>query len=228
MDARVEREKDRGVSTIRAYLEELRKNRPSVVLAAGRSAKGGQTTAAVLQAARAVFLREGHAGLSLRKVADEAGIAVGNVNYYFATKRSLLEAMLREELAEYVEQHITQFEADRDSPLEILLNVVEFYVANGRRSNQFFYQMWGYAASDPTARELIRSLYRPIGRFIYYMVKASNPELTDRRIRQIVLQLFSLEEGLKLFMGMGPEDDTALRTAERDMRDLARRIVEAG
>lgn len=228
MDAKVERDKGRGIATIRTYLEELRKNRPSVVLSESRSAKGGQTTAAILKAARAVFLREGHAGLSLRKVADEADMAVGNVNYYFATKRELLEAMLREELAEYVEAHIRQFEGDRDPPIEILLNVVSFYVSNARESHPFFYQMWGYAGSDPAARELIRNLYRPIGRFIYYMVKAARPDLTDRRIRQIVLQIFSLEEGIKLFIGMGPDDDPALKTAERDIRELTERIIMAG
>ncbi len=228
MDIRVERDKGRGISAIRAYLEELRSNRPSVALAEKRSAKGGQTAAAILRAARDVFVREGHAGLSLRKVAEEADVAVGNLNYYFATKRELLEAMLREELADYIEEHIQQFESERDSPLEILLNVVSYYVSNARGSHRFFYQMWGYAGSDESARALIRDLYRPIGRFIYYMVRATKPELSDRRIRQIVLQIFSLEEGLKLFMGMGPEDDTALITAERDMRDLARRIVEAG
>ncbi len=228
MDARVERDKGRGISAIRAYLEELRKNRPSAVLVQKRSAKGGQTTAAILKAARGVFLREGHAGLSLRKVAEEANVAVGNLNYYFATKRDLLEAMLREELADYIEEHIQHFESEYDSPMDILLNVVTFYVSNARVSHRFFYQMWGYAGSDETARELIRDLYRPIGRFIYYMVKATKPELSDRRVRQIVLQIFSLEEGIKLFMGMGPDDDTALKTAERDMRDLTRRIVEAG
>jgi AcrR family transcriptional regulator len=193
-----------------------------------RSPKGGQTIASILRAARTVFVRDGHAGLTMRKVADEAGVVVGNVSYYFPSKRMLLEAMLREELATYVEEHIRHFEADRHSPMEILLNVVTFYVANGRSSHPFFYQMWGYAGSDESAKAVVRDLYRPIGRFIYYIVKAANPAFSDARIRQIVLQLFSLEEGLKLFIGMGPDDDRALKTAERDIRELARRLVEGG
>ncbi len=223
-----DREKDRAISTIAAYLQELRASRPSAKLAERRSAKGAQTVNLILQAAREVFIREGHAALTMRKVAAQAGVVVGNVSYYFPSRRDLLEAMLREELIDYVEEHIRQFEADRDSPLDILLNVVAFYVSNGRSSHPFFYQMWGYAGSDESAKALVRSLYRPIGRFIYYIVKAVNPTLTDRRIRQIVLQIFSLEEGVKLFIGMGPEDDTALRTAERDICELTRRIVEAG
>ena len=223
-----DRETNRAINTIATYLEELRASRPSARLAESRSAKGAQTINLILKAAREVFIREGHAGLTMRKVAQEAGVVVGNVSYYFPSRRELLEAMLREELVDYVEEHIRQFEAGRDSPLDILLNVVSFYVSNGRSSHPFFYQMWGYAGSDDGAKAVVRSLYRPIGRFIYYIVKAANPNLTDRRIRQIVLQIFSLEEGVKLFIGMGPEDDTALRTAERDICDLTRRIVEAG
>ena len=132
MPAGALREKLRGLAEIEAYLGTLREARPSVAMAADRSAKGAQTIFTILKAARTVFIRDGHAGLSMRMVAEEAGVALGNVSYYFPSKRALLEAMLKEELADYVEEHIRQFEASRDSPLEILLNVVEFYVSNAR------------------------------------------------------------------------------------------------
>ncbi|MBY0421301.1 MAG: TetR/AcrR family transcriptional regulator [Parvularculaceae bacterium] len=182
----------------------------------------------IMVAARTVFLREGHAGLSMRMVAVEAGIALGNLSYYFPSKRSLLEAMLQEELADYVDAHLREVSGEEQSALAILLNVVTFYIANARQSHQFFLQMWGYAASDPNARELVRNLYRPIGRFILALVKEANPGLSEMRARQIVLQIFSLEEGVKLFIALGADGDTALETAESDMRDLVRRIVQAG
>ena len=218
-------EKRKAINTIESYLGELRAGRPSVTLSAGRSAKGAQTLRTILSASRAVFVRDGHAGLTMRKVADAAGLGVGNLSYYFNSKSALIEATLREELADYVEEHARQFEADRHSPLEILLNVIGFYVANARHSHRFFFQMWGYAASDDAAKALIRDLYRPIGRFIYYLVRAAGPTRADAEVRRIVLQIFSLEEGLKLFIGMGPADDPALRASEADARDLARRLV---
>ena len=217
--------KIKAINTIESYLDELRATRPSVRLAASRSQKGAKTVRLILNAAREVFTRDGHGGLSMRKVAEESGLAVGNVSYYFETKRELIEATLREELADYVEEHIRQFERDRDSPLEILLNVVDFYVSSARRNNRFFFQVWGYAASDEDAKVLIRSLFRPMGRFVYYLVRAARPELSDAAIRRAVMQLIALEEGVKLFIGMGPEEETAIRTAESHIRDLARRIV---
>jgi AcrR family transcriptional regulator len=217
--------KQRAIAEIEAYLAKQRTVRPSVALSAGRSAKAAMTIGQILSAGHHVFIRDGHAGLSLRKVADEAGVAVGNVNYYFETKRALIEAILCEALADYIEEHIKQFEAGRDSPLDILLNVVTFYVSNARMSHSLFFHMWGFAASGPDAKELIRTLYRPIGRFIYFLVLAARPDAPEARVREIVLQLFSLEEGVKLFIGMGPDDNAALATAETHIRALARRIV---
>ncbi|MFN3960801.1 MAG: TetR/AcrR family transcriptional regulator [Parvularculaceae bacterium] len=223
----VEDEKRRAVVEIETYLGGLRTARPSVALAAARSPKAAGTIAEILAAGRRVFVRDGHAGLSLRKVAEEANVAVGNVSYYFETKRALIEAVLSEALADYVEAHIRHFEADRQSPLEILLDVVTFYVSNARQTHALFFHMWGFAASGPEAKELIRKLYRPIGRFIYFLVRAARPDASDARVREIVLQLFSLEEGVKLFIGMGPNDNIALATAETHVRDLARRIILA-
>lgn len=218
--------KHKAIDTIESYLAGLRQDRPSVTLTTNRSQKGARTVRAILRASREVFTRDGHGGLTMRKVAEEAGVAVGNVSYYFGSKRDLINATLHEELADYVEAHIRQFEAGRDSPTEIILNVIEFYVANARASHRFFFQMWGFAASDEDAKKMIRELYRPIGRFIYFLVSAANPSLDDRAVRRVVLQLFSLEEGVKLFLGMGPDDDPALLNAERDIRELALRIIE--
>lgn len=214
-----------AVAHIHSYLEELRTTRPSVALAADRSAKGRETLQSVLAAARTIFVRDGHAGLSMRKVASEAGLSVGNVSYYFPSKSDLIEATLREALADYVEAHIDHVGDGRAAPLETLLDVVSFYVTNARTSHPLFYSMWGFAASAPEARDLIRELYTPIGRFVYALVRAARPDASDARVREIVLHLFSLEEGLKLFIGMGPDDDPALCSAERHVRELAHRIV---
>ena len=215
----------RAFAVIAAHLAEIRAARPSVALTDGLSPKGAKTLRLILAAAHRVFIQDGHAGLSMRKVADESGVALGNVNYYFGSKRALLEATLREALADYVEAHLQQIEKEDASPLETLLNVVTFYVSNGRESHPLFFQMWGYAASDESAKALIRELYRPIGRFIYYLVRGARPDASDERIREIVLQLFSLEEGAKLFIGIGPDDDHALNNAEAHVRRLAERLI---
>lgn len=220
-------DKENDADRIAAHLAELIEARPSRAMTAGFSPKGARTFGEILDAARRIFVRDGHAGLSMRKVADEAGVALGNVNYYFGSKRALLEATLREALADYAQAHIAEIGASSRAPREILIGVMRFYVSNARSTHPLFFQIWGYAGSSDEAREFVRTLYRPIGRFIYYLVRASRPDLDDNGVRAIVLQLFSLEEGVKLFIGMGPDDDPALRDAERTMVALAERIIAA-
>lgn len=48
----------------------------------------------LVQAAWLIAYRDGLAQMTLQKVAAEADVALGNVNYYFATKDSLVEAVL--------------------------------------------------------------------------------------------------------------------------------------
>lgn len=54
----------------------------------------------ILQAARAVFARDGLDGATLRAIAAEAGIAVGTVYLHFPTKEALYAEMLAGSLAD--------------------------------------------------------------------------------------------------------------------------------
>lgn len=219
-------EETAGVAiAIERYLADLQAARPSLAIANGHSAKGANTIAQIIAAAHRVFIRDGHAGLSMRKVADDAGLAVGNINYYFDSKRTLIEMTLREAFSDYVEVHVRQFRSKRDAPIEIVLDMLEFYISSGRNAHPFFFQLWSYAASDDAARLLVRELYRPIGRFVYYLVRAARPDADDLRVREITLQIISLEEGVKLLIGLGPDGDRALETAEIHMRKLAREVI---
>lgn len=213
------------INEIAAHLDGIRSGRPSLKIAAERSAKGGQTAVVILKAARAVFMREGHASLTLRMVAEEAGIALGNISYYFPTKKELIDAMLREQMVDYAEEHLKLLEADSDSPLELLLDTIEFYVTNSRSSYRFFFETWAYAGSDDEAKALVSELYRTIGLFIYRLIRAVRPDFDHARINKVVLQISSLTQGLSLFVAIDRDNNPALQTAERDIRDLVRQIV---
>ena len=55
------------------------------------------TGALILDAARSRLLADGYAGLSTRKVADEAGVPLSQLHYHFGSKQGLILALLEEE-----------------------------------------------------------------------------------------------------------------------------------
>ena len=53
------------------------------------------TRTVILEAARSRLLADGHAGLSTRKVADEAGVPLSQLHYHFGSKQGLMLEVLR-------------------------------------------------------------------------------------------------------------------------------------
>jgi AcrR family transcriptional regulator len=62
-----------------------------------RAATAVDTRTLILEAARTRLLADGYAGLSTRKVAEEAGVPVSQLNYHFGSKQGLILALFEEE-----------------------------------------------------------------------------------------------------------------------------------
>ena len=208
-------------------IDRLRENRPSIVLAKGKTRRSVQTIQKVIKYSFEVFLEEGHAGLTLRKVADRAGIAVGNLTYHFPSKRILLNTIVSEKTAEYLDDHAAQIRKDRDDPLKALLNIVGYHVRRAVNDTDLFYQLWGYAGSSDDARIALHLHYSAFGAIIYLLMYLSNPNLSNNEIRRYTWQIGGLIEGYKIFMGIAQNAEAhhAINAAEEDVRRLTKLII---
>jgi len=72
-----------------------------------------ETRARIVDAARARLLRDGHNGLSTRKVADTAGVPLSQLHYHFGSKQGLLAAVLEEENRRRLERQDRMYSSDR-------------------------------------------------------------------------------------------------------------------
>jgi AcrR family transcriptional regulator len=64
---------------------------------ADAAAAAVDTRTLILDAARSRLLADGYAGLSTRKVAEEAGVPVSQLHYHFGSKQGLILALFEEE-----------------------------------------------------------------------------------------------------------------------------------
>ncbi|MFP5419803.1 MAG: TetR/AcrR family transcriptional regulator, partial [Gammaproteobacteria bacterium] len=65
------------------------------------SSKGLSTRARILRAALDVLIEQGFANLTIKAVADKAGIAYGNLTYHYPAKDTLITGMLELWLEDY-------------------------------------------------------------------------------------------------------------------------------
>lgn len=60
--------------------------------AAGKTAKGEQTRALILETAVQMFMERGYEETTMRAIAERAGVALGSAYYYFRSKEQLIQA----------------------------------------------------------------------------------------------------------------------------------------
>jgi len=86
---------------------------------------------AILDAAVAVFARQGFHGTRVADIADEAGVAYGLVYHYFRSKDAVLNTLFVERWQVLLEA-IRQVDAERDSARDKLYGIASFIVDSYR------------------------------------------------------------------------------------------------
>jgi len=82
----------------------------------------------IKEAARKIFTRKGYSATRTRDIAEEAGINLALLNYYFRSKEKLFDIVMLENFGQFVSGIRTLFN-DKNSSLEQKLeNLVEFYI----------------------------------------------------------------------------------------------------
>jgi AcrR family transcriptional regulator len=70
------------------------------------------TTDRILEAARSCLLADGYAGLTTRRVADQAGVPLSQIHYHFRGKRGMVLALLERENQRLVARQRAMYGAD--------------------------------------------------------------------------------------------------------------------
>ena len=79
------------------------KSKPSKRDSSAKKAVDGTTEARIKEAARKVFTRKGFAGARTRDIAEEAGINLALLNYYFRSKQKLFDLIMLENIQHFME-----------------------------------------------------------------------------------------------------------------------------
>lgn len=112
----------------------------------------------ILAAARSLFAESGVSGLSTRRVAEQAGVNLSLIHYYFGSKEGLVRATLRGELLGAMADVAAGLDANLASP--------DLFV-------QFPLRMLAVMRADPIRGQLLRR------------VLATNPERLTRAVEEL-------------------------------------------
>jgi len=116
--------------------------------------KGQKRRAEIIEIARSVLIEDGYDCFVLRDVADRAGIKLGNLQYYFATREDLIEAVAKAESQRGLSM-IREIDRGVATPAEKLTRLVHAIVDQWQREGgKIFIVVSLLAVHSPRFRRL--------------------------------------------------------------------------
>jgi AcrR family transcriptional regulator len=167
----------------------------------GAYKKGKDKRQHVLEAAADLLIESGYHNFSMRKVADAAGIRLGNLQYYFPSKEKLVKAMLDNALSRYLDDF---FEIrQQGTPEEQFLTVINHVVfdLNSKRTTVFFPELWSLSNHEKGVTKSMDEMYENYRRVLAGIIREVNPELSLQQSRRLALFISASLEGHTIFIG---------------------------
>ena len=163
-----------------------------------RSAKGAERRDAILEAARRMLLDEGYAAVSLRKSAKAPGMSIGNLQYTFATKDDLIEAILIAETRKPLDI-LSGFDwkpHNAFSSIHAAVTALMRYSAS--KAGRFYAIMESLALHDSRYARLKADGYAHVFAYIETLIGIVSPDLPPTRRAGLAQILVALIDGASL------------------------------
>jgi AcrR family transcriptional regulator len=179
-----------------------------------KDSDAADTRQVILAAAEEVLITVGYANFTTRKVAQGAGIAIGNLTYHFPNKVNLTEALIDYVLARYLEQIRAPLISKSGSeigahPLSALLRWTLADSAKPR-IGRLCRELWAMACHQKFAARAMDEFYRRMVRAAADVAQSSCPSMTQQDALNITYLMALLSEGAVVLFGTLPEANKLL------------------
>lgn len=182
----------------------------------------------ILNAAISIIVEEGYAALSIRSVAQRAGVGIGNLQHYFPTRTHLIAAALDRAFQHFERSAISWRTGPELAPEERMAAAIDYILADQKRAESclLFWELWALAAHDEQAAAVMTDFYATYVNTVADIICEIRPRLTRLRAQKAGALVASLLEGASLFRGFGKARRGYLSGFDQNLRDLVRTIIE--
>lgn len=187
------------------------------------SVKGQARAALILNMAEAILIEEGYSAFSTRKIAERLGMRLSNVQYYFASRGDIMQALL----ARSLRQSTAAMKASvHDGGME---DAVAFVLKDqlSMQSCRLFWELWALSARDKDAAKAMKDFYRTYQRLVGALVGTLRPDLNKSEVASRATVITGLLEGISLFRGHGRSGKVGRATLDVEVFRAVRLIATA-
>ena len=184
------------------------------------SQKGKKRMQSILDAAITVLVAEGGEGYSMNKVADEARISLGDLQYYFPTKSTLIEGMLQNMLDEdmkKLEEAANRTDHDAQTRFSVL---VDSLIESSSRIEdcKLVTYLWSVSLYSSELNAIHDNWYSKYRDLMKQIITELSPQRSETQQEYIAALIISIIEGSSLLSGAGRHRHPELKSYDSELR----------
>ena len=166
-------------------------------------ARGQDGFEQILRSALSLLVNQGSSALTLRRIAAESGLSVGNLSYYFRSKEDLIRELLDAVISSYEESFdeiLHEPGASAETRLENLVALILEDITT-KKTTRFFPELWAMANHDPFVHDRMDELYERARVSLNGLIAEINPDLPTEAREILALFISASMEGMTVFAG---------------------------
>ncbi|ACT60419.1 TetR/AcrR family transcriptional regulator [Hirschia baltica] len=194
------------------------------------SKKGADRIVAILEAALHTLTEKGYSGFTMRNIAKQAGISLGNITYYYKTKEAILHDMMDAVSEAYqgaLDKIITDESLTDEDKMQKVLEQLILDLGE-KETTLFFPEIWALSNHDAYVAENMDRIYSRARSLIARLIEKINPNLSKKSCQLLSLFISASIEGMTPFIGYKKEFSQARVTmanfASQQFVHLAQRL----
>ncbi len=193
-----------------------------------RRKKGKETRVTILRAAKDMLLEDGYGKFVFRGVAKRAGVEPGNVQYYFASKRDLIWAVLEPELVGYLDRLENAVKRGRTKE-EKITRMVRFLLADvtSKDTLNLWVAIWGMAAHDEELAKMVSVFYLTFIDGLCASLREIFPQLGKDRATELATLITAQFDGLLIIFLLGKPKLKTIAGIKRNFGAVVTRLIDA-
>lgn len=177
-------------------------------MASPREKKRVQRIEDIIEVAARIFVSDGYAQFSARKVASELGISLSNLQHYCGTTENLLASMVRAKIESFVTLFHEIASNTEIPPQERFMAILDEDMAATLDPwiAAFSFQLWALADHDEVINSLLKRIYGDFCQILSELIAEVNPALSPEKARVYATLIASQIEGLLFYnKQIGPD-----------------------
>ncbi len=188
-----------------------------------------ERSAEILQAATQIFIQEGYAELTLRRVAKDVDIRLSTVQHYFDSREALIAALIDERIQHYKNSYAelkTRIGIDSEAKARA---IVRFLLDDSLSADTcgFFTQIWAMGFQKADSRAQLSDMYESHRQDLAGIVASLRPDLDERECFQRATMMSSMIEGSLIHLGHGLPVDARLEGLRDRIADYLIALIKA-